>query len=546
MIVVMEAIQKDCWSGKDLREMFRTGTRSLKQNVGAINALNVFPVPDGDTGTNMLLTMQAAMVEANQCPDNDASAIAQAMARGALMGARGNSGVILSQIMRGLAKGLDGKESFNGPDIANALVEASHLAYQAVTQPAEGTILTVVREASSAAQSLSSYGPCNLQSVLEATVNEAKESVTRTPSLLPVLKECGVVDAGGQGLCVILEGSLLYLRGEQLVEDEHTPELHPGAVMSRVEMDVPKYGYCTEFLLGGNALDLDAIRATLSEMGDSLLVVGDRTTARIHVHTFDPGAVLSYGTSIGTLRQIKIDNMEDQHREFIAGQVGQGPLYVGTISTIAVASGEGLMQVFASLGATHVINGGQTMNPSVKDLLQATESVPANEVIILPNNPDIIPAAHQVDSLTTKNVAVVPCRTIPQGIAALMAFNQESDLETNVELMTDSISSVRTGEIVAAARSMRYNELQVKKGQVIGLLDEELVVAEYTMEGALRKLLERMDVHTSEIMTVYYGGSADWADAERLLDSVRPLYPDLEIEVVFGGQPYYDYLISVE
>ena len=538
--------QKDSWSGKNLREMFRTGTKLLNKNAPAINAMNVFPVPDGDTGTNMLLTMQAAMVEANICPDNDASAVAQAMAQGALMGARGNSGVILSQILRGLAQGLEGKESFTGADMASALVRASLMAYKAVSQPEEGTILTVVREASSAAQSVSSAESCNLQTVMETTVNEARESVVRTPSLLPILKESGVVDAGGQGLCVILEGTLLYLQGKELPEEDFTPGLQPTAMMSPISAEEPKYGYCTEFLIHGDALDLEEMRGKLNAMGESVLVVGDQTTARVHVHTFEPGAVISFATSLGALRQIKIDNMEDQHREFIASQTEKAPKPPGNVSTIAVVSGEGLGEVFSSLGATHIIRGGQTMNPSVKELLRTAESALTDEVIILPNNPDILPAAHQVCGLTKKKVAVVPSRTIPQGIAALLAFNHEAALDANIEEMINSLSAVHTGEIATATRSMRYKDLRVKKGQIIGFVDEELAVAAYTIEDTLQKLVEKMGIQDGEIMTVYYGNTVDWAEAEKLVDPIRSQYPDVEIEVVFGGQPHYDYIISVE
>lgn len=538
--------KKDSWGGKHLREMFRTGTKLLNNNAAAVNALNVFPVPDGDTGTNMLLTMQSAMGEANLCPDNDASAVAKAMAKGALLGARGNSGVILSQMLRGIAQGLETKKSFTGTDMAKALVKASRAAYSAMSQPTEGTMLTVIREASEVAQATSYAGFCNLQSVMEAAVNEARESVDRTPTLLPVLKESGVVDAGGYGLALILEGLLLYLQGEEVPDDGSASEPKQGVIFSQKKEGKPTYGYCTEFLIQGDALDLDSIKSKLSEMGDSLLVVGDETTARVHVHTFDPGAAISYGASLGTLRQIKIDNMEDQHREFIATQTGKAPQYVGNVSTIAVVSGDGLAKVFISLGATYVINGGETMNPSVQEMLRAAESVLTEEVIILPNNPDILPAARQVAALTNKKVVVIPSKTIPQGIAALMAFNHESDFDTNVRLMKNSISTVCTGQIAVAVRSMRYKNLKVKKGQVIGFVDEELAVAEYNMEDAVQKLIEKMPVQNSEIMTVYYGGNVDWADAEKLFDPIRSRYSNLEIEVVFGGQPHYDYLISVE
>jgi len=527
--------------------MFRTGTQLLSVNSSEVNALNVFPVPDGDTGTNMLLTMQSAMVEANLCPDNDASGVAQAMAKGALMGARGNSGVILSQILRGLAQGLEGKKSFSSADIANSLLQASVMADKAVSQPTEGTILTVMREAASAAKAVSSDEIDDLQIVIEAVVNEARESVVRTPDLLPVLRECGVVDAGGQGLCIILEGLLAYLQGKEIDGGEElAARLQANTMVSRTGKVEIEYGYCTEFLLQGTALDLEVMRVKLNEMGEHVLVVGDERTARVHVHTFDPGAILSYGAALGTLHKIKIDNMEEQHREFLVSHAQELPKIEGSISTVTVASGEGLIEVFKSLGATHVVHGGETMNPSVEELLQAVQRVPTDEVIILPNNPDILPTAQQVCEIAEKKVAIVPTRTIMQGITALVAFNFEDDLEANIEAMTEEMAGVRTGRIATAMRSMQYNDLQVKESQVIGFIADELAVAEYTVEETLHQLLERMDITDCEILTVYYGIDIDWAEAEKLFDPIRSQYPNLEIEVVFGGQPHYHYLISAE
>ncbi|MFP3975103.1 MAG: DAK2 domain-containing protein [Chloroflexota bacterium] len=541
-------MQENVCTGKQLREMFRTGTRVLDKHAASVNALNVFPVPDGDTGTNMLLTMQAAITEANTCPDNDASAVAKAMAQGALIGARGNGGVILSQMLRGLAQALEGKDSFAVSDLVNAFTHASLSAYKALSHPEEGTILTVMREASEAAKSLlSNDGTCDLLSLMEAVVKEAKGSVSRTPDLLPVLWESGVVDAGGQGLCFILEGILLYLRGDELGDHEFTAEIQPVSMDDQSLSGEAEYGYCTNFMVYGYGLDVNEIRQRLSEMGESVVVVGDEKTVRVHVHTFDPGAILSYGTSLGTLRQIKIDNMEDQHRDFVAAHGGRSSSAdLGNVSTVVVASGEGFLDVFDSIGATQVVSGGETMNPSVQDLLHAVESMPTDQVIILPNNPDILPAALQVNDLTKKSVAVVSSRTMPQGVTALLTFNYEADLETNVQAMTSSLSSVRTGKIATAVRSMRYKSLGVRKGQVVGFVNEELVVAAYTMEEAFKELLNKMNARDGEIMTVYYGSNVDQADVERLLDPVRDQYPNLEIEVVFGGQPHYDYLISVE
>lgn len=539
-------MQKDSWNGKNLREMFRTGTQILSVNSSTVNALNVFPVPDGDTGTNMLLTMQSALSEANLCPDNDASTVAQAMAKGALMGARGNSGVILSQILRGLSQGLDGKESFTSTDVVNAFLEASEMADKAVSQPTEGTILTVMRDAASAARAALANEPDNLEFIVEMAVNEAHQSVERTPNLLPVLMESGVVDAGGQGLYHILEGLLACLQGKEIDEGKVPEYPLTHASVSRAGKEQTEYGYCTEFLVKGTDLNLESIRIEFNGIGEHVMVVGDERTARVHIHTFDPGAVLSYGITLGTLHRIKIDNMEEQHQEFIFKSSERFQEIMGNVSTITVASGEGLMDVFASLGATEVVAGGETMNPSVEELLQAVSVVPTDEVIILPNNPDILATARQVCEIARKKVSIVPSRTIMQGISALVAFNFDADLQTNVETMIEAMSGVRTGRIATATRSIHYNDLVVDQGQIIGFIDDELTFAEHTIKDTLDKLLDKMNIGECEILTVYYGNGVDWVETERLFDEVRVKYPELEVEVVFGGQPHYHYLISAE
>lgn len=528
--------------GHALNGMFSTGTHWLERNAQLINLLNVFPVPDGDTGTNMLLTMRAAMEEASRSSDGSAATVAQAIAKGSLMGARGNSGVILSQIFRGLAQGLAGKRSFNGKDLAKALQQSSDFAYKGVTKPVEGTILTVIREAATAAQAKSSSKNVGVLSIMEAVVSEAKASVARTPTLLPVLQQAGVVDAGGQGLYVVLEGALRYLRGESQAElTEVAPVV--AATDTSQKLAEKAYGYCTEFMLHGSNLNLEAIREKLSNVGESVLVVGDESMIRVHLHTFDPGAALSYAASLGTMKQVKVENMDDQHKDFLIAKP-QPP--IGNISTIAVASGEGLTQVFYSVGATVVVSGGETMNPSVQELLQAVESTNSDKVVILPNNVNIVMAARQVQQLTKKKVEIVPTETIPQGIAALLSFNYEADLETNVAAMKTALEAVRSGEITTAVRSMSHNGLTVQKGQAIAFLDGELAVADASMPKAVHKLLDKMNVEQSGLITIYYGADADCAEAEKIGESLRKKYPAQEVEVVAGGQPHYNYIISVE
>jgi fatty acid kinase len=531
-------------SGRDLNGMFNAATRWLERSAPSINALNVFPVPDGDTGINMLLTMRAATEEASRSPEVGAAAVAQAMARGSLMGARGNSGVILSQIFRGLAHGLDNKRTFSAHDFANALAESADFAYKGVTKPVEGTILTVIREAAAAAQAKSSSNSTDILSLMETVVEEAKASVARTPSLLPVLRQAGVVDAGGQGLYVVFEGALRYLRGEPAEAEpaEAAPVANPIIAAQKLG-EKAQYGYCTEFLLNGKALDPEAIRGKLTTLGESVLVVGDASMIRVHLHTFDPGIALSYAAALGTLQQVKVENMDDQHQDFLAAKTQQP---IGNVSTIAVASGEGLIQVFYSVGATLVVSGGETMNPSVQELLQAVESAQSDKVVILPNNANIVLAARQVPGLTKKKVEVVPTETIPQGIAALLVFNYEADLETNVAAMNAALSTVHSGEVTTAVRSMSLDGMTVREGQAIAFLDGALVFADDSVPQAVHTLLDKADVEQAGLVTIYYGADTEQAEAERIGESVREKYPALEVEVVAGGQPHYNYIISVE
>ena len=531
-------------NGHVLNGMFNAATRWLERSAPSINALNVFPVPDGDTGINMLLTMRAAIEEASRNPNVSAALVAQAMAKGSLMGARGNSGVILSQIFRGLAHGLDNKRTFSAHDFADALVQSADFAYKGVTKPVEGTILTVIREVATAAQAKSSSNNIDMLSVMETVVEEAKASVARTPTLLPVLRQAGVVDAGGQGLYVVFEGALRYLRGEpEEAEPIDTAPVANPIIPAPSPAEKVQYGYCTEFLLNGKALDPEAIREKLITLGESVLVVGDEAMIRVHLHTFDPGIALSYAAALGTLQQVKVENMDDQHQDFLAAKPQQP---IGNVSTIAVASGEGLIQVFYSVGATIVVSGGETMNPSVQELLQAVEAAHSDKVIILPNNANIIMAARQVPDLTKKKVEVVPTETIPQGIAALLVFNYEADLETNVAAMNTAISTVHSGEVTTAVRSMSLNGMTVKEGQAIAFLDGELVVADDNMPQVVHKLLDKVDVGQAGLVTIYYGADTEYAEAERIGESVREKYPALEVEVVAGEQPHYNYIVSVE
>jgi len=537
-------------SGQELRDMFIAATDWLEKSASDINALNVFPVPDGDTGTNMLLTMRSTIEEAYRAPDRSASAVSQAIATGALMGARGNSGVILSQIWRGVAQGLAGKETFTGRDLADALQQASVAAYKGINNPVEGTILTVAKDAAAAAQEQAASGSDDLTSVMEAAVNAANKSVANTPTLLDVLRDAGVVDAGGQGLYTILEGALYYLKGEIEELQSRKPDMIASSMPltartpQMVAADAVPYGYCTEFLLRGERLDPDKLRMKLKKKGESLIVVGDESTVRVHIHTLDPGNIIHYATSLGTVHQVTIRNMDEQHQDYLEMQKERMPAV--EIGIIAVVAGDGLTDVFTSLGVTAIVPGGQTMNPSTQNLLQAVEAVPSDKVIILPNNKNIVPTANQVQSLTKKVIEVVATDTIPQGIAALLAFNGEANLETNAQAMSRAKSSVKSIAVTRAVRAAKLGGLDIKKKQAIGFLEKELVAAGDSTADVLAEVLAKVDLDEAEVVTIYYRGDAERTELEPITHSIREQHPELEVELVQGGQPHYHYIVSVE
>lgn len=530
--------------GHDLRRMLATATAWLEKHAVAINALNVFPVPDGDTGTNMLLTMRATLEEIGNASQNSLGAVAQAAAYGALMGARGNSGVILSQLLRGIANSLDKKQSFGPLEFALAMDEASTMAYKGIIRPVEGTMLTVSKDAAKAAMAAAQEGG-DLITVLEKTVEAAKESVARTPTLLDVLREAGVVDAGGQGLFIILDAILRCLKGESIEMEEPT-EMVPAEPPEKAERE---WGYCTEFVLQGKELNLAEVREKIASFGDSALAVGDERVIKVHVHTFDPGQVLSYASSLGVLTNIKIDNMQEQHREFlILGEEAAKAAAEGVegIATVAVVWGNGLIRVFESLGAKCVVSGGQTMNPSTQELLQAIEGLPVKEVIILPNNENIFLAAEQAQKLSSKKVVVGTTTTIPQGIGALLAFDKEADLETNAQNMEKAIAGIQTLEVTTAVRPAKINGIKIKKGQIIALLNGHLAASGEKIEEVVRQTLEEVGADRYEIITLYYGEDTPLQAADNLADEIRRWYSEQEVECIDGGQPYYHYIISVE
>jgi DAK2 domain fusion protein YloV len=538
-------------AGQELKGMFSAALDWFEKSVSEIDALNVFPVPDGDCGTNMLLTTRSSLDEASKVDERSISSVAQAMAKGALMGARGNSGVILSQIWRGLANSLSEKATIDGKDLAKALLQASEMAYRGLSNPVEGTILTVIREAALAAEKRATDGNGNVTSVLEAAVEAAKESVANTPSLLPVLREAGVVDAGGQGLYTLLEGALLYLKGEINRIQSDKPEIIASRIPvttkqwqdSRQE-EVP-FGYCTEFILEGENLNPDEIRQELGKQGQSVIAVGDPNMVRVHIHVLDPSNVIRYAVSLGNMHKINIRNMDEQYEDFLALQRERG-LPMVDVAVVAVVTGEGLSRIFTSLGASAIVPGGQTMNPSTGDILKAVEVVPSEKVIILPNNKNIVLTAQQVESLSKKNIKVIPTETISQGVTALMAFDPGADFETNVKRMNREKFTVKTIEVTHAVRSTRLSGLNIEKEQAIGFVDGELLAVADKTGDVITDLFTRLDLDSDSVVTIYYGANTEPAEAEDVAESIRQQYPMLEVDVVDGGQPHYNYIVSVE
>jgi len=539
--------------GERFKRLVYAGLVWLRQHQEEINALNVFPVPDGDTGTNMVLTMQSAWEEVASVNENNVGKVAHRVAHGALMGARGNSGVILSQIWRGMARHLDNKEWLTAADLAAALEEGVRTAYKGVIRPVEGTILTVAREAAEEA-TLAAARTTDLSAVLERAVRRAWDALARTPDLLPVLAEAGVVDAGGQGLCVILEGMMRALRGEVMGEPAAVAATAVSPAFAAEAVPEEEYGYDVQFLIVGQNLDVEAIRRDIDAMGTSTLVVGDSETVKVHVHVPDPGVPLSYAVRLGSLRDVVVEDMQAQYREFVRAREQARPapavMVAGApsreVGVIAVVSGDGLEKVFMSLGASAIIPGGQTMNPSTEEILRVVEGLPTPKVVILPNNGNIILAARQAQELSRKEVVVVPTRSIPQGVAALLAFNHQAGLEENAEAMVRAASEVHTGEVTTATRDAMLNGVQVRQGQIIGLQDDQLVVSGNTVDEVVEVLLDRMGVASLEIVTLYYGADVRQEEAEALAARLQEKYPDQTFEVVYGGQPHYFYILSAE
>lgn len=546
-------------NGKKFTQMILQGATHLANNAKKIDTLNVFPVPDGDTGTNMNLSMTSGADEVRKTTSTNISDISGAFAKGLLMGARGNSGVILSQLFRGFSKAVESKETLTSIEMAEALDHGVKTAYKAVMKPVEGTILTVANDAAKEAVSVAQTEK-RIDVFMETVLKEAKASLKRTPDLLPILKEVGVVDSGGQGLVTIYEGFVAVLKGEELPEEEITSEdmdemvnaEHHKIAQDFMDTSEIEFGYCTEFMveleddkLKDNPFDEEEFRNELSEHGDSLLVVSDAEIVKVHVHTEYPGNVMTLGQRFGSLMNMKIENMRKQHTAIVGENEGVKE-EKKDYAIISVVMGTGIKSLFESLGATHVIEGGQTMNPSTKDITDAIEKANANNVLILPNNKNIIMAAEQAAELADVNVAVVPTKTIPQGISSIISFQPAAALKDNQKDMTMSIDDVKSGQVTYAVRDTKIDGMTIKKGHYMGIYDGDIQATAKDKQETVKLLLTEMITDDDEILTVLYGEDVSEKEMDKLTTYLEKTYTELELEVHQGNQSIYSYIISVE
>ncbi len=536
--------------GLVFKRLIDAGVTWLRTNKDIVNSLNVFPVPDGDTGTNMTLTLQAAWNEIKDLGTRNLSEMAAAVSKGALMGARGNSGVITSQILRGFSRGVHEKGVLDKETLVKAFGEARDTAYKGVVRPVEGTILTVIKEVAIATEAALGSAK-DAFDILEVAVKAADEAVKRTPELLPVLKQAGVVDSGGKGLFFILEGMLRHVYGESL--ETPTMQVQPMSAMNLQDAmeeveEGQDYEIVVDFVPTGE-LDLGAFYGRLEEMGTSIQVGEGEGMYRMHIHvpTENRYVPIDYIMGIGTVTKVAIENLLAQMDDIQkASQINFAAVEPGHIAVVVVSPGAGLNRIFASLGVAAVVSGGQTMNPSTQDILNSFENLPTDKVIILPNNKNIIMAANQARDVTVKNVQVVPTRTVPQGLAAMLSLIPDGDVEAVAEKMIKAMSGVKTGEITVATRSVEIDGVVVKDGQVIALLDGKLVVSAETVEQGVMGLLEKADAGEHEIITLFYGEGMTHAEANRIADVIRKKYSSLEVEVQEGAQPHYQFIISIE
>lgn len=548
--------------------MMVSGAKALELKKHEVDALNVFPVPDGDTGTNMFLTIQSAARDSEKLPSQAIGEVSTAASMGALMGARGNSGVILSQILRGVAKGFEGLQTANALQLAQALQAGVDTAYKAVMKPVEGTILTVSKETARAAIAMAKGGGSVLETLQEAYA-KGLESLAKTPDLLPVLKQAGVVDAGGQGFLVIMGGWISVLTGETIIPDiiiepknkvESQGQESQKAKQEFMRIENLDYPYCTEFLVKGTNLHVERMKHDLIDRGDCLLVVGTPEVVKIHVHVKNPGKILDYAIQWGSLHEVKIHNMLEQNENMAHSMKNeemdhiQEPIEENNAlplqkeyGIVAVAMGQGIAEIFTSLGVDEVVFGGQTMNPSTEDLAEAVRKVSARHIFILPNNGNIIMAARQVkDVIQDREVHVIHSKSIPQGISALLSFNLEGEAETNLQNMERSLRTVQSGEVTYAVRDSQYGDLSISDGDILGLVEDVIVITGQSLLEVAQGTLEKMEWKTHDLVTIFYGLDTLQEDVEVLENWLRDANPNVEVEVHPGGQPLYYYIFGVE
>ncbi|WP_042356283.1 DAK2 domain-containing protein [Bacillus rubiinfantis] len=552
--------------GKRFADLVIHGANHLSVNAKMVDALNVFPVPDGDTGTNMNLSMTSGAKEVKNNVQEHVGKVGVALSKGLLMGARGNSGVILSQLFRGFAKAIENKAVISGKEFALALEAGVETAYKAVMRPVEGTILTVAKDAARKGVQAAEKSE-DIVEIMEAIVTEAKASLKRTPDLLPVLKEVGVVDSGGQGLVCVYEGFLAELKGEKLSDTAILPSMnelvnaeHHKSVQAHINTEDIVYGYCTEFMVKFEADKVvkhpfkeEMFRNDLSELGDSLLVIADDELVKVHIHSEQPGEVLTYAQRYGSLINMKIENMRQQHSNIVGetktdlvSNRQTAPKEQQEYGIVTVSMGAGIADLFKSIGAHAVIEGGQTMNPSTEDIVKAVEQVNAKKVFILPNNKNIIMAAEQAVQVSNHEIYVIPSKTVPQGLSALLAFNPSADVKTNEAAMNDALSHVKTGQLTFAVRDTQIDGLEIEKDDFMGIAEGKIVVKNKDKLTAAQELLSQMLDEDSEILTVIYGEDVTNKEIESLSRYIEKHYADLELEIHNGKQPLYSFIFSIE
>ncbi len=545
-----------------LAKMFKQGTVELNKNKGIVDALNVFPVPDGDTGTNMSLTMNSAIEGLTKQNFDTVEEVSKSISKGSLMGARGNSGVILSQIFRGFAKGCKGKTELTSSDLCVAFKDAADTAYSAVLKPVEGTILTVIRKIADKSMEYV-HEDLELIELMKLLIKKGEETLELTPEYLPVLKQAGVVDAGGKGLICILQGCLDAMQGiESNLDALKTQEPSNMPAQNIISTDDIEFAYCTEFIIEGDAMNGQELRQIIEKMGDSMVFVQDDELIKVHVHTNNPGLALEEALKFGSLKKVKIENMKDQHSTIIDGAhdskdevkveseasqvVGADLPYEEDYGFIGVAMGEGFVNIFKDLGIHGSITGGQTMNPSTEDFMKEIENCPSNHIFIFPNNSNIIMAANQAKELSEKDVYVIPSKTMPQCITAMLEFDRDKNANDNYQAMVASLSNVKTIQITYSVRNTTFNDLEIEKDDYLAVADGEIKGVGKEIKDVILDSIKNTIDQNSEILSVYYGSDVSEQDAEEIVEVISEMFPELEIDIYSGGQPIYYYVFSIE